>query len=257
MSALRPVVVLFLVAACGKADPCFEPRDVSYQGECVVLEQGWRISKGALPDFGSYCSAPCIDVDAGIGIEGYDDLSDAPLLPKFRRVLSLNLDAHALRDLRGLETVEVERLSLFGTGADDAFESMAGLNVRSMAALTFSSVSGREFLSGSMLEHVASATIDGTGLVSADLSALTFRSLAVRGNRELTALTLPDNAMEALTISDNPKLTELTWDAGIRVKNLRIVSNTSLSSCLLDEFVRSAKPDGGYRTDVFLNGPCP
>lgn len=259
MSPLRPIVVLALAAACGKAepDPCFEPRDLSYQGECAVLEQTWAISKDALPDFQPYCSAPCIDVDAGVSVAGYEELSEVPLLRKFRRVRALGVDAHSFRDLRGLETVEVASLGLRGTGVDDAFESMVGLNVRSIASLNMTDISGRDFLGGSKLEYIGSASIEATGILSADMSALTFGSLRFEANREFSRLTLPNNVMDSLTLSDNPKLAELGWDAGIRVWNLRIVSNDSLSSCIIDDFVRTAKPDGGPPPRIFDNGPCP
>jgi hypothetical protein len=75
---------------------------------CRRVGPQWDIYAGApISGLETLCKASCIDVDFRVLISGYSDLREAPLVAKFRTVKDLVVDVEAVRDLRGLETVDI------------------------------------------------------------------------------------------------------------------------------------------------------
>jgi hypothetical protein len=212
-----------------------------------------------LPDLSAYCASQCVDVFAPVAIAGYDDLRKVPLLPKVRLVRSLRVNLDGLKDLRGLENVDVVgNLTLFGQNGDTSPKTLEGLTDEQMGALSLEQVSGLVSLEGSRVKRLEVFAADRSSLRTADLSGVEVAFMNVGGNESLRSLTLPSGAMTQLWIQYNPVLSELTWSPGLTVrKNLLVDTNRALSSCVVQQLVEQT--DGGVPRTEFIrnNGPCP
>jgi hypothetical protein len=261
MCALRTVLTCLLVGAlagCGDEE-CSLPRRGDEQS-CDSYDGGQLrfVAGEPLPDISRYCASPCVDVFAPMAIAGYDDLRKVPLLPKVRLVNGLGINLDGLRDLRGLEKVDVVRqLSLSGLSGDNSPKTLEGLADEEMDALVMEQVTGLSSFEGASFKRVDQVVISRSSVQAIDLTDTQMTHLSVLSNDELRSLAISSGALKQVWIITNPLLSELSWSPGLTVKNLRVDSNTTLSSCLVQQF--ADQTDAGTPRTEFIrnNGPCP
>ena len=253
------VVVATAFASCG-SEECSLPR-LGDEQSCAAYDGGQLrfVVDEPLPDISAFCASPCVDVFAPIAIAGYDDLRKVPLLPKVRLVNGLGINIDTLRDLRGLEKVDVVRqLSLSGENGDTSRKTLEGLADEEMEGLAIEQVSGLASLEESPVKRLEAFSAFRSSLQSLDLSGVQVVFANIDGNESLRSLTLPSAAMTQLRIHYNPALSELMWSPGLTVrKSLEVDANRALSSCLVQQLVDQT--DGGVPRRDFTsnNGPCP
>jgi hypothetical protein len=247
------------LAGCGEAE-CSLPRRGDEQA-CDSYDGGqWSFVAGEpLPDLSAYCASPCVDVFAPVAIAGYDDLRKVPILPKVRLVNSLRIGLDVLRDLRGLEKVDVVRqLTLSGLNGDTSPKTLEGLSDEEMEGFSIEEVSGLASFDGASLRRVVSLAVLKSSVQHLDLSGVQATFVSVTSNEDLRSLALASGEMKQLFIRINPLLTELSWNPGLTVRShLRVESNRALSSCLVQQLAEQT--DAGVpRMEFFRdNGPCP
>lgn len=257
-----------MLSACEPTvgDACLTRRDPEAT-ECAIYDGGqWTFDPSVpVPGIDAFCAAACVDIDAPVQIEGYEDLSDVPLLPKFRRVQHLSINIDTLADLRGMETVDivgtlrlVGSVALYGETPRKEFTSMRGLTDGYIPGLTFRRTNTRVDLAGSSLRRVDYVTLEEAGLVSIDLSVLNPTSLSVLASRSLTSIRFGDGPMQYVSLSGNASLQQLEWPESLIInKRIDIEANDVLSTCLINDFLSST--DAGPRRveSIHRNGPCP
>ncbi|MDP1830247.1 MAG: hypothetical protein Q8L48_43685 [Archangium sp.] len=247
------------LAGCG-SEECSLPRRGdeqscdSYDGGQLRFVVGEPIS-----DISAFCASPCVDVFAPIAISGYDDLRKVPLLPKVRLVHGLGINLDTLRDLRGLEKVDVIRsLSFSGLNGDTSPRTLEGLIDEEIWSVSLDQVSGLASLEGASLRRVDTLAVSRSSVQRLDLSGVEASYLNVVSNDELRSVAIASGAMKQVIIEVNPLLTELSWGPGLTVRSqLRVDSNSALSSCLVQQFAEQT--DAGVPRTEFIrnNGPCP
>ncbi len=251
-------VLVAALAGCGD-DECSLPRSGDEQ-TCDSYDGGQlRFVVGEpMSDISAYCASPCVDVFAPLAISGYDDLRKVPLLPKVRFVNGLGINLDGLRDLRGLEKVDVVReLSLSGLSGDSSPKTLQGLADEEMDALVLEQVTGLASFEGASFKRVDQVVVSRSSVQSLDLSGIQMTALNVLSNRDLRSLAISSGALKQVWITSNPLLSELSWSPGLSVRNLRVESNGALSSCLVQQLVEQT--DAGVPRMEFIrnNGPCP
>ncbi len=252
-------VLVAALAGCGDEE-CSLPRSGDEQ-TCDSYDGGqWSFVAGeALPDFSAYCASPCVDVFAPIAIAGYADLRKVPLLPKVRLVNGLRITLDGLRDLRGLEKVDVVReLSLSGLNGDSSPKTLQGLADEEMEALVMEQVTGLASFEGTSFKRVDQVVVSRSSVQNLDLSGTQVTALNVLSNRDLRSLAISSGSMQQVWIRVNPLLSELSWSPGLTVRNsLSVDANGALSSCLVQQLVEQT--DAGVPRMEFIrnNGPCP
>ncbi|MDP1830248.1 MAG: hypothetical protein Q8L48_43690 [Archangium sp.] len=248
-----------LLAACGDEE-CSLPRQGDEQA-CDSYDGGQlRFVVGEpLSDVSAYCASQCVDVFAPLAISGYEDLRKVPFLPKVRLVNGLRINLDGLRDLRGLEKVDVVReLSLSGLNGDTLSKTLEGLADQEMDAFVLEQVTGLTSLEGASLHRVESLMVSRSSVQNVDLSGVQATFLSILSNNDLQSLAISSGAMHQVWIRVNPLLSELSWGPGLTVrKNLLVESNSALSSCLVQQFAEQT--DAGVPRTEFIrnNGPCP
>lgn len=262
MCPVRSALIVFVTAvfaSCG-SEECSLPR-LGDEQTCDSYDGGQlRFVVGEpLSDVSAFCSSPCVDVFAPIAIAGYEDLRKVPLLPKVRLVQKLGINMDTLRDLRGLEKVDVVgELSLSGISGDTSRRTLEGLTDEEMDAFTLEEVSGLVSLEGSPIKRLDFFKADRSSLQSLDFGSTQVASMNVEFNESLRSLTLPPGAMSYLWIHANPALAELMWSPGLTVrKALEVDANRALSSCLVQQLVEQTDAGVPRRELNLNNGPCP
>lgn len=251
-------VLVASLAGCGNEE-CSLPRRGDEQ-TCDSYDGGQlRFVVGEpLSDISAYCASPCVDVFAPIAIAGYEDLRKVPLLPKVRQVNGLGINLDGLRDLRGLENVDVVRqLSLSGLNGDTSPKTLQGLVDEEVEVVSIEQVTGLASLEGASLKRVDSLVVSRSSVQALDLRGTQMTGLSVLSNDDLHSLAISSGAMNQVWIRVNPLLSELSWSPGLTVKNLRVDSNDALSSCLVQQFVEQTDAGTPRMEFVSNNGPCP
>ena len=266
MRLVRSALILFLAAtagACRPKDDCYAPR-TGDETTCAVFDtMGWQwtISPDQpIRDLDTFCAASCIDVLEGhVNINGYPDLREVPLLAKFRTVQDLDLDVEGLRDLRGLEGVDiVGTLKLSTHGADMfSFKSLDGLSDRALTGVFFKQVMGVEDFDGARFDRLDALMVEDAALRRIDLSSLSMEHLSLIGASELTSLRVGSGVMGEASIMSASQLTGFSWVPGLKVRNFNIQNNSQLSSCLVADFVEATNLGLASSRLVANNGPCP
>lgn len=247
------------LAACGDGE-CSLPRQGDEQ-TCDSYDGGQlRFVVGEpLSDVSAFCASQCVDVFAPVAIAGYEDLRKVPFLPKVRLVHGLGINLDGLRDLRGLEKVDVVReLSLSGLNGDTARKTLEGLTDEEMGSVSVEQVSGLASIEGAAIKRVDSLSVSSSSVERLDLTGVQASFLNVASNDELRSLSIASGEMQQVFVRVNPILTELAWGPGLTVRSqLRVESNGALSSCLVQQF--AAQTDAGVSRTEFIrnNGPCP
>jgi hypothetical protein len=253
-------VIVVALAGCGEEEHCSLPRRGDEQ-TCDSYDGGqWSFVVGdPLPDLSAYCASQCVDVFAPVAIGGYDDLRKVPLLPKMRLVQRIRVGMDGLKDLKGLEKVDVVgHLTLFGQNGDNSPRTLEGLSDGQMEGFSIEEVSGLASLEGASLKRVDSLSVAGSSVQRLDLSGVQASYVNVFANYDLRSVALSSGESKQVIIRANDVLTELSWGSGFTVRNQIVVeSNGSLSSCLVQQFVEQT--DAGVRRTEFIsnNGPCP
>ena len=249
-----------VLAGCGVDENCSLPRQGDEQS-CDSYDGGQlRFVVGEpLPDISAYCASPCVDVLAPIAISGYDDLRKVPLLPKVRVVYGLGINIDTLRDLRGLEKVDVVgQLSLSGLNGDTSRKTLEGLTDGEMEGFALEQVSGLFGLEGLSLKRLGGFAVERSSLQELDLSGVEVSFLNVDGNEALRSVTLSSAPMTQVSIHYNQVLSGLVWGPGLTVsKSLEVDTNRSLSSCLVQRFVEQTDAGRPRMESIRNNGPCP
>lgn len=261
MRLLRSLLMLAVsagLAACGGSDECTVPRTGneetcdSYNGTQLRFIVG-----EPPPDVSAYCASACVDVESFLAIAGYDDLRRVPFLAKVRRIGNLGINVDGLKNLKGLERVDiVHELSLSGLTGETLPKTLDGLADEEMESFWLDAVTGLESLIGAP-KKVDSFAVTRSSLQTLDLRAVASANVSIEGNDRLQSIALGSGPLNQLTVRANPALRELTWDPGLTIRrSVRIDANTSLSSCRVQELVDQTKI--GARSDFVLNnGPCP
>jgi hypothetical protein len=253
------VFLTSVLAACG-SDECSSPR-LGDELTCDSYDGGQlRFVVGEpLSDVSAFCASPCVDVYAPIAISGYEDLRTVPLLPKVRLVHKLGINIDTLRDLRGLEKVDVVReLSLSGQNGDTSRKTLEGLADEEMDAFSLEQVSGLANLEGSPVKRLNVFGAVSSSIQNIDLGGVQVTDVNVDGNDSLSSLRIPSAMMTQLRVRANTKLSELNWGPGLTVsRTLEVYANDALSSCLVQQLVEQT--DAGVPRWEFIssNGPCP
>lgn len=271
MRATRPTVSLgtslvmvgFLSSCGGRSadDPCFQPRAAD-ASECLFVDGGLTLSR-TMPieeaTVRAMCEAPCVDVSGTLEIDGYDRLVDVPGLSKIRRLGGLAIHVKTLRDLKGLEHVDVTGgLYLINrSGESDSFMSLEGFSDDTLIGLTLNGLRAARFdLKTLGLRQLELLNLEYTDLVSVDATGWSLKSISVRGCDELLSINLGAAPMESVSLIGNEKLETLTWPEELSVKrNIYITNNTALSTCEISNFV-SETTESAIGVVTENNGPC-
>lgn len=240
---------------------CTTPRSGSEES-CTIIDGGnWRFAEGEpLPDFEAYCASQCVDFYGVFSISGQTDLRKAPILPKIRKLYSLDIGVDGLTDLTGLEKVEVSQLHLFSSSTEksQSFKSLSGFAAEEADVFEVTGESGLLSLSSLALKRVRGLSLTETSVVDVDLSSIEAQNLGLSRNLEVRSLKLPSMTMQSVSVSANLALSNLSWDPPLKVARLvDIQSNPSLSSCTVQRLVDDSAPDGGRTVITVNNGPCP
>jgi hypothetical protein len=252
-------VLVGALAGCGEEE-CSLPRRGDEQS-CDSYDGGQlRFVVGEpLSDISAFCASPCVDVFAPMAIAGYDDLRQVPLLPKVRLVNGLGINLDGLRDLRGLEKVDVVReLSLSGLNGDSSPKTLEGLSDEEMDAVVLEQVTGLASFEGASFKRVDQMVVSRSSVKTLDLRGTEVTALNVLSNNDLRSLAISSGEMQHVWIRVNPILSKLLWSPGLTVReNLLVESNPTLSSCLVQQF--ADQTDAGTPRTEFIrnNGPCP
>ncbi len=258
-SVLTCAVIVVGLAACDRED-CSLPRTGDEQS-CDSYDGGqWSFVVGdPLPDLSAYCASQCVDVFAPVVVAGYDDLRKVPLLPKVRLVNWLAVNMDGLKDLRGLEKVDVVRnFKLMGQNGDSSPKTLEGLFDEVMEGFSIEQTTGLAGLEGAALKRVESLLVSRSSVQQLDLSGVQASYVNVTGNDDLRSISFASGEVKQVYIHANSSLAELSWGPGFTVRDQVVIdSNTALSSCLVQQFVDQT--DAGRPRMEFTrnNGPCP
>jgi hypothetical protein len=258
-SMLTSTVLVLGLAGCG-SEECSLPRSGDEQS-CDSYDGGqWTFVAGEpFPDLSAYCASKCVDVFAPVAIGGYDDLRRVPLLSKLRVIQRLRVNMDGLKDLRGLEAVDVTgHLTLFGQNGDGSPKTLDGLSDEEMEGFSVEQVSGLATLESASVKRVDSLSVMGSSVQHLDLTGIQASYVSVLATDELRSLSFAAGEMKQVIIRGNGQLSELSWTPGTTVRNQLVVEfNDALSSCLVQQFVEQT--DAGVRRTEFIrnNGPCP
>ncbi|MGV3619859.1 MAG: hypothetical protein ACO1OB_03525 [Archangium sp.] len=206
------------------------------------------------------CSATCIDFAGDFAVYKPSDLRTVPLLQKLRVVDSLRISIDDLRDLSGLELVQVNRLWLTGNHIypTNTFTSFQGLTESSASDLIIEDAPGLTSLDSLPARGVKALLASKVDVVNVDVSLMTdLTALRLRSNDALQSVRLGAHRMEVVALQSNRNVTTLEWGEGLTVDKSSFSENRSLSSCRIQEFIDDVQPDGGNRGFVMWNGPCP
>ena len=151
----------------------------------------------------------------------------------------------------------VRQLSLSGLSGDSSRKTLQGLTDDEMDALVLEQVTGLTTLKNTSFKRVDQVVVSRSSVQALDLSGTQMTALNVPSNRDLRSLAISSGALKQVWITSNPLLSELSWSPGLTVRNLRVESNSALSSCLVQQLVEQT--DAGRPRMEFIrnNGPCP
>jgi hypothetical protein len=248
---------LALLLGCQPDGECFTPR-TGDETSCEVQSKmsTWALTRGQpIEDSERFCKASCIDAEI-VGISGYTDLREVPLLAKMRSVHYLTVVVDGVKDLRGLENVDVDVLHLTTSLEDPrSFKSFDGLGDRELDELDLSKMFGLLEFDGSRFDKLGSFAASDSGLQRIDLSMHSGTNVGLNRLDDVTSVALGGASTWGVSFVSLGSLRTFTWQPDLRVtKTINIQNNPVLSSCVVADLVAQTRPQLVLTSN---NGPCP
>jgi hypothetical protein len=135
------------------------------------------------------------------------------------------------------------------------FKSFEGLSDRELGGVELQRLYGISDFDSERFDQLGRFYAESVGLQRLDLSRFDVGSVSLSAT-DIASLSLGSGTLNVISLQANHRLTGLTWLPSLRVRSFDLQDNTSLSTCLIQDFVAQTRISGGI---VLLdnNGPCP